>query len=52
MSVIYRIASKPAFSVLIPLLLSFASLELFDRFNLFGPVPMTIAAGFYLTASY
>ena len=52
MSVIYRIASKPAFGVTVPLLLSFASLELFDRFNLFGAVPMTIAAGFYLTAAY
>jgi len=52
MSVVYRVAQSSHFTGAAPMLLAFLSLELLDRYNLVGPVPLMLASGFYMTGIY
>jgi len=38
--------------LLVPVLLSAASLEMFDRYNLFAPLPIVLGTGALITVSY
>jgi len=51
LSPIHRLAAKPI-TFITPVALAFASVELLDRFSLFGVPPLLLAIGIMVTLSY